>query len=98
MFLPHERLGEISELFRSHEVSGLSFYEVKGRGCTKKEPVSVGRGVSRPVPEFSILIRIETMVPDANFHRLYREPSKSWGVVLRPMEKSLCATLSRYLI
>ena len=65
LIVPHERLSEINELLHRHKVGGMSFYEIKGRGRTKREPVSVGRGVMRYVPEFGFRTKIEVLVPDA---------------------------------
>ena len=63
--IPHERLPEVNELLHRHKVGGMSFYEIKGRGRAKREPVSVGRGVMRYVPEFGFRTKIEVLVPDA---------------------------------
>ena len=65
LIVPHERLSEINELLHRHKVGGMSFYEIKGRGRAKREPVSVGRGVTRYVPEFGFRTKIEVLVPDA---------------------------------
>ena len=39
-------------------------YDIKGRGRTKQEPVSVGRGVMKYTPEFGSNTKIEVLVPD----------------------------------
>ena len=65
MIIPHERLSEVNELLHKHKVGGMSFYDIKGRGRAKREPVSVGRGVMRYVPEFGFRTKIEVLVPDA---------------------------------
>jgi nitrogen regulatory protein P-II 1 len=65
LIIPHERLTEINELFRRHKVGGMTFYDIKGRGRAKREPVSVGRGVMRYVPEFGFRTKIEVLVPDS---------------------------------
>lgn len=64
LIIPHERLNEINELLHKHKVGGMSFYDIKGRGRAKREPVSVGRGVMRYVPEFAFRTKIEVLVPD----------------------------------
>jgi len=64
LIVPHERLAEINELLHKHKVGGMTFYEVKGRGRAKREPVSVGRGVMRYVPEFGFRTKIEVLVPN----------------------------------
>lgn len=65
LIIPHERLTEVNELLHRHKVGGMTFYDVKGRGRAKKEPVAVGRGVMRYVPEFSFRTKIEVLVPDS---------------------------------
>ena len=63
LIIPHERFHEVSEL-RYHKVGGLTCYDVKGRGCTKDEPVAIGRGVMRYIPKFGSRTKIEVLVPD----------------------------------
>ena len=65
LIIPHVRLNEVNELLHRHKVGGLTFYDVKGRGRAKKEPVSVGRGVMRYVPEFGFRTKIEVLVSDS---------------------------------
>src|SRR5919204_4182588 len=64
MIIPHERLSEINELLHKHKVGGITFYDVKGRGRAKREPVAVGRGVMRYVPEFGFRTKVEVLVSD----------------------------------
>ncbi|AFU57349.1 putative nitrogen regulatory protein P-II [Candidatus Nitrososphaera gargensis Ga9.2] len=64
LIIPHERLTDINELLHKHKVGGMTFYDIKGRGRAKREPVSVGRGVMRYVPEFGFRTKIEVLVPD----------------------------------
>ncbi len=64
LIIPHERLTEINEILHKHKVGGMTFYDIKGRGRAKREPVSVGRGVMRYVPEFGFRTKIEVLVPD----------------------------------
>jgi len=63
LIIPHERFHEVSEL-RYHKVGGLTWYDVKGRGRAKNEPVAIGRGVMRYIPEFGSRTKIEVLVPD----------------------------------
>jgi nitrogen regulatory protein P-II 1 len=65
LIIPHERLNEINEILHKHKVGGMTFYDIKGRGRAKREPVSVGRGVMRYVPEFGFRTKIEVLVPDS---------------------------------
>lgn len=64
ILIPHERLDDVNELLHKHKVGGMSFYEIKGRGRAKREPVAVGRGVMRYTPEFGFRTKIEVLVPD----------------------------------
>jgi len=64
LIIPHERLTEINELLHKHKVGGMTFYDIKGRGRAKREPVSVGRGVMRYVPEFGFRTKVEVLIPD----------------------------------
>ena len=65
VIIPQERLSEVNEILHRHKVGGMTFYDIKGRGRAKREPVSVGRGVMRYVPEFGFRTKIEVLVSDA---------------------------------
>lgn len=65
LIIPHERLAEVNEILHRHKVGGMTFYDVKGRGRAKREPVSVGRGVMRYVPEFGFRTKIEVLASDS---------------------------------
>ncbi|MGB6527337.1 MAG: P-II family nitrogen regulator [Candidatus Nitrosopolaris sp.] len=64
LIIPHERLHDVNELLRNHKVGGLTFYDIKGRGRAKNEPVAIGTGVMRYIPEFGSRTKIEVLVPD----------------------------------
>lgn len=64
LIIPLERLRELNDLMHEHNVGGLTFYDVKGRGRTRQEPVAVGRGVMRYVPEFGSRMKVEVLVSD----------------------------------
>ncbi len=76
MIIPHERLNEVNELLHKHKVGGLSFYDIKGRGRAKREPVSVGRGVMRYTPEFGFRTKLEVLVPDGKAKEIIDEVLK----------------------
>jgi nitrogen regulatory protein P-II 1 len=76
LIIPHERLTEINELLHRHKVGGMTFYDIKGRGRAKREPVSVGRGVMRYVPEFGFRTKIEVLVQDAKAKAIIDEVLK----------------------
>ena len=62
---PHERLQEVNKILYKHKVGGLSFYDIKGRGRSKNEPVYVGTGVMKYVPEFEPGTKVEVLVSDS---------------------------------
>lgn len=62
LIIPLERLRDLNDLMQEHDVGGLTFYDVKGRGRTRQEPVAVGRGVMRYVPEFGSRMKVEVLV------------------------------------
>src|SRR6478609_117313 len=53
LLISHEHLDEVSELLHKHNVGGITFYDVRGRGRTNLESAEPGRGTIRRVPEFS---------------------------------------------
>jgi nitrogen regulatory protein P-II 1 len=65
LIIPHERFHEVNELLRNHKVGGLTSYDVKGRGRAKNEPIAIGRGVMRYIPEFGSRTKIELVVPES---------------------------------
>jgi nitrogen regulatory protein P-II 1 len=73
MLIPHERLTEVNELLHKHKVGGMTFYDIKGRGRAKREPVSVGRGVMRYTPEFGFRTKVEVLVPDTKAKEIINE-------------------------
>ena len=62
LIVPHERLRDLNDLMREHDVGGLTFYDIKGRGRKRQEPVDLGRGVMRYVPEFGSRMKVEVLV------------------------------------
>lgn len=65
IIIPHEYLQEVNDILHKHKVGGMTFYDIKGRGRSKREPVSVSRGIMRYVPEFGSRIKIEVLVSDS---------------------------------
>jgi nitrogen regulatory protein P-II 1 len=80
LIISHEHFLEVSELLRKHKVGGMTFYSVKGRGRSRKEEVSSGRGITRAVPEFVTGTKIEVIVADS---------------VVKPIIEDIRATLSK---
>jgi nitrogen regulatory protein P-II 1 len=62
LIIPLERLRDLNDLMHEHDVGGLTFYDVKGRGRSRQEHVAVGRGVMRYVPEFGSRMKVEVLV------------------------------------
>jgi nitrogen regulatory protein P-II 1 len=65
LIIPHERLRQVNEILHKYKVGGLTMYDIKGRGRAKQEPVAVGRGVMRYIPEYGSRTKIEVLVPDS---------------------------------
>lgn len=65
IIIPHEHLQEVNDILHKHKVGGMTFYDIKGRGLSKREPVSVSRSIMRYVPEFGSRIKIEVLVSDS---------------------------------
>jgi nitrogen regulatory protein P-II 1 len=65
LIIPQERFHEVNELLRKHKVGGLTSYDIKGRGRTKHEPITIGRGIKRYIPEFGSRTKVEVLVPDS---------------------------------
>jgi nitrogen regulatory protein P-II 1 len=80
LIIPHEHLIEINEILHRHKVGGMTFYDVKGRGRTKYEPVEAGRGGMRYIPEFASRTKIEVIVSDS---------------ILKPIINDILKALSR---
>ena len=39
LIIAHECLIEVNEILHKHKVGGMTFYDIKGRGRTKYEPI-----------------------------------------------------------
>ena len=76
ILIPHERLDDVNELLHKHKVGGMSFYEIKGRGRAKREPVAVGRGVMRYTPEFGFRTKVEVLVSDTTAKEIIEDVLK----------------------
>ena len=62
VIVPHERLIEINEVIHKHRLGGMTFYNIKGRGRSKLEPVDPNKGILRLTPEFQTRIKCEMIV------------------------------------
>jgi nitrogen regulatory protein P-II 1 len=65
LIISHEHFLEVSELLHKDKIDGMTFYSVKGRGRSRHEEVSAGRGIARTVPEFVAGTKIELIVEDS---------------------------------
>ena len=80
IIISHEHLAEVNDTLHKNKVGGMTFYSVKGRGRSRKEEVSSGRGIARAVPEFVTGTKIEVIVADS---------------VVKPIIEDIRATLSK---
>ena len=64
IIVPHEHVREINELLHKHNVGGMTFYDIRGRGRSKNEPTHIGTGVMMYVPEFGLGTKVEVLVSD----------------------------------
>jgi nitrogen regulatory protein P-II 1 len=79
IIVPHEHVADINDILHRHAVGGMSFYDVKGRGRAKNEPVAVGRGVMRYIPEFGHRTKVEVLVSDSTARAIIDDVLKTLG-------------------
>ena len=65
IIVPHEHVGEVDKILHKHNVGVMTFYDIKGRGRSKNEPIYVGTGVMKYVPEFGHGTKVEVLVSDS---------------------------------
>jgi len=65
LIVPHERVRDLNEILHKYKVGDLTMYDIKGRGRTRQEPISVGREVMKYTPEYGSNTKIEALVPDS---------------------------------
>src|ERR671922_2212277 len=80
IIIPHERLSDVNNILYNHKVGGMLYYDIKGRGRVKREPVeervsgyggySTGK---KYVPEFGTRTKIEVLVSDSTYKQLVDE-------------------------
>ena len=58
----HPTIGRLNSL--NPKLGGMTFYNIKGRGRSKVEPVDPNKGILRPTPEFQTRIKCEILVPE----------------------------------
>lgn len=64
VIIPDRELQNVTAILKDNNVLGMCYYRVEGKGKTKAEPVSVGRGTMSYTPEFIPRTKIETVVKD----------------------------------
>ncbi len=70
VIIPHERLKEVNAVFHKHNVGGLYYYEISGRGKGERkevEHITAGgyRTGKKYVPEFHSLVKVQVIIPDS---------------------------------
>ncbi len=64
VIIPDRELLTVSKILKDNNIGGMSYYRVEGKGKTKPEPVSIGRGTMQYTPEFIPRTKIEIVVKD----------------------------------
>ncbi len=64
IIIPDRELQTVSEIFKDNNIGGMNHYRIEGKGKTKPEPVSIGRGTMQYTPEFIPRTKIESVVKD----------------------------------
>jgi nitrogen regulatory protein P-II 1 len=70
IIISHEHIAEVNDTLHKNKVGGMTFYDIKGRGHSKYEPVDVGRGIRRYVPEFGSWTKIEVIVANSQANKV----------------------------
>jgi nitrogen regulatory protein P-II 1 len=65
IIISHEHIADVNDTLDKNKVGGMTFYDIKGRGHSKYEPIDVGRGIRRYVPEFGSWTKIEVLVANS---------------------------------
>ena len=70
LIVAHEHVREVNDILHRYKVGGMTFYDIRGRGRSKYEPVDVGRGIRRYVPEFGSWTKVEILVADSQAKKI----------------------------
>jgi nitrogen regulatory protein P-II 1 len=80
IIIPHERLTDVNSILYNHKVGGMMYFDIKGRGRVKREPVEErvqGYGGYKTgkiyVPEFGTRTKIEVLVSDSTYKQIVDE-------------------------
>ena len=64
IIIPDRELQTVGAVLKDNNIGGMSHYRVQGKGISKAEPVSIGRGTMQYTPEFVPRTKIEIVVRD----------------------------------
>ena len=64
IIIPDRELQTVGAILKDNNIGGMSHYRVEGKGITKAEPVSIGRGTMQYTPEFIPRTKVEIVVRD----------------------------------
>ncbi|MGC2681361.1 MAG: P-II family nitrogen regulator [Candidatus Nitrosopolaris sp.] len=98
VIVAHERLIEINEIIHKHKVGGMTFYNIKGRGRSKLEPVDSDKGILRHTPEFQTRIKCEILVSEHMIRPIVDEILKVIKQAQRQKARFLYMMLWRHTI
>jgi nitrogen regulatory protein P-II 1 len=81
IIIPHERLDAVNGILYNHKVGGMMYFDIKGRGRVKREPVEervhgYGGGYKtgrKYTPEFGTRTKIEVLVSDSTYKQIVDE-------------------------
>ena len=62
--IPDRALKDVDEILGEAQVGGMTHCRVEGRGTTKAEAVTVGRGTMKYIPEYIPRTEVEVVVKD----------------------------------
>jgi nitrogen regulatory protein P-II 1 len=79
IIISHEHIAEVNGTLHKNKVSGMTFYDIKGRGPSKYEPVDLGRGIRRYILEFASWTKIEVLVADSKAKKIIDDILKIIG-------------------
>lgn len=70
IIVPHRRLVDIGEILKDANTSGMSHYEIQGRGKVKAQEVAVARGTMKYTPEYIPRTKVEVIIRDDQLESL----------------------------
>jgi nitrogen regulatory protein P-II 1 len=83
IYVISDDLPKVTDILRKHKVGGIAFYEINGRGRTKREEVPemvrfymTGR---KTTPEFAKRTKVETFVTDSSAKEIVEDIINTLG-------------------